>query len=200
MEKPADTTYPIHEVLRQRWSPRAFADRPVEPERLRSLLEAARWAPSSNNEQPWSFLIATREQPEEFAKLLDCLVEGNRIWAQHAPVLMLSLAKLRFADDGDPNRHALHDVGLAAANLVVQATASGLQVHQMAGFQMEKARAAFQIPENYEPVAALAIGYPGDPASLPDRLRARELAPRKRKLLSEFVFSGRWGAPSNLIG
>ncbi len=133
MEKPADAQYPIHDLIKRRWSPRAFSDRPVERDILRSLLEAARWAPSSNNEQPWNFIVATKDDQAEFSRLLSCLVEGNSLWAQHAPVLMVSVARMSFEDDGKPNRHAFHDVGQAVANLIVQATTLGLMVHQMAG-------------------------------------------------------------------
>ena len=199
MEKPAETQYPIHDLLRRRWSPRAFSDRRVDPAIMRSLLEAARWAPSSYNEQPWSFIVATRDDPVEFGRLLSCLVEGNIQWAQHAPVLMVSVARLYFEDDGKPNRHAFHDVGLAVANLIVQATALGLVVHQMAGIFPDKIRELYGIPEGYEAVAGIALGYPGDPQSLPEELRKRELAPRERKPLTEFVFSGRWGRTSPLV-
>lgn len=198
-EKLAETTYPIHELLRSRWSPRAFADKLPAPEQLLSLMEAARWAPSSNNEQPWSFIVATKQSPIEFAQLLDCLVEGNRVWAQQAPVLMLSVARLRFQEDEQLNRHALHDVGLAVGNLLCQATALGLMVHQMAGFDAEKARRAFRIPSGFEPVAAMAVGYHGDPDNLPERLRERERAPRSRKDLADFVFAGKWCEPSPLL-
>lgn len=202
MEKLADSKHPIHDLLRRRWSPRVFSDHAVEPEKLRSLLEAARWAPSSYNEQPWSFFVATKENPVEYERLLSCLVEGNQRWAKRAGVLMLSVAKLHFERPpgrGTPNRHAFHDVGLAVENLVVQATALGLVVHQMAGFHLEKARELFRIPEGYEPVAAIALGYAGDPATLPEPLRERELAPRTRKPLEEFVFTGQWGQTSPLV-
>ena len=199
MEKSAETQYPIHELLRRRWSPRAFSDRRVDPAIMRSLLEAARWAPSSYNEQPWSFIVATKDDTAEFSRLLSCLVEGNIQWAQHAPVLMVSVARLSFEDDGKPNRHAFHDVGLAVANLIVQATALGLVVHQMAGILPDKIRKLYGIPEGYEAVAGIALGYPGDPQSLPEGLRKRELAPRERKPLTEFVFSGSWGQTSPLV-
>src|SRR5213593_4411938 len=120
MDKLAQAQYPIHDLLQKRWSPRAFSAQPVESDKLRSLWEAARWAPSSYNEQPWSFIVATKEDPAEHARLLSCLVEGNIQWAQHAPVLMVSVAKLYFDEDHERNRHAFHDVGLAAANLVIQ--------------------------------------------------------------------------------
>ena len=199
MEKLAETQYPIHDLLRRRWSPRAFSDRRVEPDKLRSLWEAARWAASSFNEQPWSFIVATKEDEAEYARLLSCLVEGNIEWAQHAPVLMVSVARLSFEEDGKPNRHAFHDVGQAAANLTVQATALGLMVHQMAGILPDKIRELYGIPEGYEAVAGIALGYPGDPQALPERLRQRELAPRERKPLPEFVFTGHWGRTSPVV-
>ena len=199
MEKPADAQYPIHELVRRRWSPRAFSDRRVEPDTLRSLLEAARWAPSSNNAQPWSFLVATKGDPSEHGRLSSCLVEGNSLWAQHAPVLMVSVARMSFEDDGAPNRHAFHDVGQAVANLIVQATALGLVAHQMAGFHPEKVRELYGVPKEFEPVAAIALGYPGDPESLPERLKKRELATRERKSLTEFVFTSCWGKTSPVV-
>jgi nitroreductase len=199
VEKPADPQYPIHDLIKRRWSPRAFSDRPVERDTLRSLLEAARWAPSSNNEQPWSFLVATKDDQAEHSRLLSCLVEGNSLWAQHAPVLMVSVARMSFEDDGKPNRHAFHDVGQAVADLTVQATALGLAVHQMAGFHPDKVRELYGVPKEFEPVAAIALGYPGDPQSLPDKLRTRELAPRERKPLTGFVFTGRWGKTSSVV-
>jgi nitroreductase len=195
MGKPADTLYPIHDLLRQRWSPRAFDDRPIEPEKLRSLCEAARWAPSSNNEQPWRFIVANKDYETEWNRLFACLVEGNRKWAYRAPVLILSVASLNFEDDSTPNRHAFYDTGMAVENLVLQATALGLAAHQMAGFDVEKARADLKIPSGYEPVAMIAVGYPGELASLPDRLRERELQLRNRRPISEWTFSGQWGTP-----
>jgi nitroreductase len=198
MEKPAKTQYPIHDLLMRRWSPRAFAERPVEPDTLRSLFEASRWAPSSNNEQPWRFLVASKESKADWDRLFACLVEGNQKWAHRAPVLMLSVARLKFGD-GSPNRHAFYDTGMAVENLVIQATALGLFIHQMAGFRVDQARVECKIPDGYEPVAMIAVGYPGDPATLPDYLRERELKPRERNSISEFVFSGSWGIPSPAV-
>jgi nitroreductase len=199
MHKPAPTDVPLHMLIRDRWSPRAFSDKLVSPEVLRSLFEAARWAPSSNNQQPWTYIVATKDDPENFDKILSTLVEFNAGWAKHAPVLALSVAQIKVPKDGSPNRVALHDVGSASAQLTFEAVARGLFVHQMAGFDPEKARRVFSIPQDWEPVAAMAIGYPGDPQTLPDRLRDRELAPRTRKPLSEFVIAGTWGHTAPFI-
>jgi nitroreductase len=186
---------PIHELLASRWSPRAFDDRSVDTDLLRMLFEAARWAPSSNNEQPWRFIVATKDREADWARLFDCLVEGNRRWAFRAPVLVLSIASMHFQYNGRPNRHAFHDTGLATQNLVLQAAVHGLMARQMAGFDLEKTRADLQIPSGYEPVAMIAIGYPGDPAVLPEQLRERELQPRSRRPIEEWTFSGQWGIP-----
>jgi len=192
-EKKATTDYPIHELLAQRWSPYAFQDRPAAEADLRSLFEAARWAASSYNEQPWSFLVATRDDPEEFGRLLSCLVEQNQAWAKAAPVLALGVVSLKFSRNNQDNRAAVHDLGLAAGNLVVEATARGLSVHQMIGILPDKAREIYQIPGHSEAWTALAIGYKGDPSKLPDALKQRDLMPRQRKPLSQFVFTGKWG-------
>jgi len=191
--KAARAEYQIEDVLGRRWSPRAFSARPVGQEKLLRLFEAARWAPSSGNDQLWSFVVATAKNPVEHERLASCLNERNRRWAGRAPVLMLSVARMRFARNGRENRHAFHDLGLAVGNMLAQATAMGLYVHQMAGFDRDAARRKLGIPEEHEPVAAIAIGYPGDLGDLPDDLRKRELAPRERKPVAEFAFSERWG-------
>lgn len=194
MSAAGDFQHKIHPLHQQRWSPRAFADRPVEPEKLATLLEAARWAPSCYNEQPWSFILGTRQEtPETYEKILSCLVEANQAWAKSAPVLLLSVAQLTFKKNQKPNRHAYHDVGLAAGNFVTEATHAGLYVHQMGGFDVEKARETFQIPEGYDPVAAIAVGYLGDPSQLPEKYQSIEQAPRTRKPLQDFVFTESWG-------
>jgi nitroreductase len=190
---------PVHDLIKERRSPLAYSERSVGREELRSLLEAARWAASSYNQQPWHFIVATKEDLREYERLLGCIVPANALWAASAPVLMLSVAKLTYDSNGAPNRHALYDVGQATANLAIQATALGLALHQMGGFDMERARKEFSIPEGYEPVAAIAVGYPGDPASLPESLRARASAPRTRRELGEFVFTGRWGKTSPAV-
>ncbi len=193
MRKPAPSDFPVHELIRERWSPRAFADKPVPQDVLRSIFEAARWAPSSNNEQPWAYLVATRDDKENFEKALSVLVEFNINWAKSAAALAIAVARLTFAKNNAPNRNAQYDTGAASALLSVEATARRLAVHQMAGFDPEKARQVFGIPAGWEPIAALAIGYPGDPASLPQPLKDREFAPRTRKPITEFVMAGHWG-------
>jgi nitroreductase len=185
--------HPVQELIAQRWSPYAFADRAVPREDLLSLFEAARWAPSSYNEQPWSYIVATRDDADGFAKVLSCLVEGNQVWAKAAPVLALGCTSLRFARNGQPNAAAVHDLGLASENLVLEATARGLVVHQMIGIVPDRARAIYLIPDGVQPLTGLAIGYAGDPAILPEQLRARDAARRPRKPLSAFVFGGAWG-------
>jgi nitroreductase len=187
MKKLAYNEYPIHELLEGRWSPRAFSNSPVEKNKLLSVLEAARWAPSSYNEQPWNFIVARKETQEGYNKLLECLLEGNRKWAKNAPVLMLSIAKLNFEESGEPNRHAFHDVGLAVANLIIQAEHLKLHTHQMAGIDIEKTIKTFDIPNTHQPVAAIAIGYYGESEELPENLKERELSERVRKPLDEIV-------------
>lgn len=199
MQKSATIDHPVHDLIRERWSPRAFSAKSVPHDVLRSLFEAARWAPSSNNEQPWAFIVATQEDPQSHCKMLSTLVEFNQSWAKHAPVLAIAVSKLAFARNGSPNRNAFYDTGAAVAYLTIEAAVRGLFVHQMAGFDPQKAIELFSIPTGWEPIAAFVIGYPGDPHSLPDPLRERELAPRSRKPLAEFVMSGSWGQPAPFL-
>lgn len=199
MNKNAATDHPIQELLRARWSPYAFDARPVAASDLRSLFEAARWAASSYNEQPWHYLVATREQPAEFERLLSCLVEGNQAWAKTVPVLAIGVASLTFKLNGKPNKAAIHDLGAAACSLTVEATARGLMVHQMIGIVPDRARELYAIPDGHEAVTGIAIGYLGDSTKLPEKLKERDLAMRTRKPLREFVFQGQWGAASGVI-
>ena len=199
-KRPAPAAVPIHELISHRWSPRAFDPRSVELDKLRTLFEAARWSASSYNAQPWYFIVATKDDPENFKKVLDSFVEFNQGWAKNAPVVALSVAGLKMTHDGSQNRHAFHDVGQAAATLALQATALGLQIHQMAGIVPDKAREIFGIPPDYEAVAGFAIGYPGDPLTLPEgRLRDNETGQRQRKPVSSFVFTGKWGQTSPYV-
>jgi len=193
MSNPAPVEFPVNELIQNRWSPRAFSDKQVPQEALRSLFEAARWAPSSSNEQPWAYIVATKDDTENFEKSLGALVEFNANWARKAPVLVIAVAQLAFAKNNAPNRNAQYDVGAASLQLSIEATARGLVVHQMAGFDPETAKEAYDIPQGWEPIAAMAIGYPGDASSLPEPLQSREKAPRSRKRIREFVMSGQWG-------
>jgi nitroreductase len=197
--KKAVTDYPIQHALADRWSPYGFEERVVTQADLCSLFEAARWAASSYNEQPWNYCVATKENPKEFEQLLSCLVEANQAWAKAAPVLVLGVVSLRFAKNQKDNRAAVHDLGLASGNLVVEATSRGLSVHQMIGILPDKAREVYQIPEHFEAWTAMAIGYNAAPATMPDALKERDMAPRQRRPLRDFVFSGRWKQPSPLV-
>lgn len=196
MEKSAQTDYPIHELLARRWSPRAFEPRPLDAADLRSLLEAVRWSASSFNEQPWRVIVARREQSSEFEAMLGCLMESNRSWAANAGTLMIMVTKLTFTRNDRPNRVAQHDIGLAAGSLSIQATELGLFVHQMAGIDRDAAREQYSIPEGFEAVTAIAIGYPGQADSLPEGLRDMEAATRSRHPQSAFVFEGGWDQPA----
>lgn len=195
MARQNPVAYPIHDLLVRRWSPRAFADRLVEPEKFRSLMEAVRWSPSSSNEQPWSFLVATKDNPEQFQKMLGCLMEGNRRWVKDAPLLMISVVAKNFARTGKPNHHARHDLGLSVSLMTVQAMSMDLFVHQMAGIEPETARAAYGIPDDHEAVTGIVVGYLGDPATLPEDLHKRELTPSTRKEQPAYVFADQWGQP-----
>jgi nitroreductase len=190
-----DTPKCLHELLERRFSPYAFSSGAVEAEKLRKLFEAARSAPSSYNEQPWRFVVARREDGEAFERLLEALTERNRQWARQAPVLVLSVAKLDFTHNGRPNRHALYDVGQAAAYLTLQATELGLYVHQMAGFDVAKAGQLLDIPEGYEPAAMMAVGYLGDSESREESPRHHDRPRRIRKPLESLLFEGAWGKP-----
>jgi nitroreductase len=193
-EKHAPTSYPIDQEIKRRWSPRVFEEgRPVEREKILTLLEAARWAPSCFNEQPWRYLVFDGTDAEAMDKARACLVDGNA-WALKAPVLMISIARDNFTHNEEPNRTAQHDVGLASENLVVEAVAQGLAAHQMAGFNTAQARTAFHIPEDYTVLAMIAVGYPyrGSLDQLNEKTRASELAPRKRKPMADIAFAGDW--------
>jgi len=185
----------VQGLLEKRFSPYAFSARPVESEKLGKLFEAARLAPSSFNEQPWRFVVARREDGEAFDRLAQTLVDRNRQWAENAPVLVLSIAKVDFTHNGQPNRHAWYDVGQAAAYLTLQATELGLYVHQMAGFDPVKARQLLNIPVGYEPAAMMALGYPGEPESLAEGLRQLDNTRRPRKPLDTLLFAGTWATP-----
>jgi nitroreductase len=179
----------LHELIRTRWSPNQFSSRPIEPEKLRSLFEAARWAASCFNEQPWRYMLATRAEPGQFEKILGLLMERNQQWAKTAWALGFSSGRKTFSHSGKPNRFALHDTGAATANLAIEATALGLRAHFMGGFDTQRARGEFHIPDDFEIGAAFAIGYIDETAPVPVRTR---------KGLDEIVFSRDWGIPATL--
>lgn len=194
--KVAKPDYPILETITQRWSPYSYDGRPVEKEKLRSCLEAARWAASSYNEQPWRFLVAERGNAEEFGKALGCLLEANQVWAKNAGVLMLTAISRNFVRNNNPNRVAEHDLGQAAAYMALQATALGLQMHQMAGISPSKARLAYSVPDGFDVITGIAIGYPGETPDEVDReLMDRDMHGRTRKPIHEIAFTGHWSNP-----
>jgi nitroreductase len=183
-------------IILERWSPRAFSDRDVSPADLRVIFEAARWAPSSYNEQPWRFIVGHRNS-ETYKKIAGVLVPFNQAWAQHAPVLILGVAKTRFSHNDTPNDYAAHDLGAATVLITLQAAALGIATHQMAGFDRDKAREVFHIPENYAIGSVMAVGYQGDPSNLGEHYKGQEQSPRSRKPLSEIVLSG-WDHSADL--
>lgn len=195
--KVAETSRTIHRLIAERWSPRAFdRTKPVSREQLVALFEAARWAPSCFGDEPWRYIVWDRDRDEAaWQKAFDCLTPGNQLWVKNAPILITSIANSAFGHNGKPNRWAQHDTGAASENLVLQAAASGLAAHQMGGFDAEKLRATFGIPAGFTPMAMIAVGHRGNADLLPPDYRARELASRARKPLTEKFFEGGWGAP-----
>ncbi len=198
-EKKLQTDNVIDNLISSRWSPYGFSDQRLSAEQIRSLFEAARWAPSCYNEQPWFYIIATKDDSEEYNKLLSCLTEGNREWARNAPLLVLGVISTKFSRNGEPNRHAQHDLGLASANLTMQAVSMGLAVHQMAGIIPQRAKELYNIPKDYEVMTGLAIGYPDSNADIDEVFRKRDEKRRPRKKLSEFLFESGWGRPAETI-
>ncbi len=191
------STFPDHILLNpgieKRRSTVSFSPKPIEPQKIHLMFEAARWAPSSYNEQPWRFIYGTNDDPGNYGLLIDLLTEGNKEWVKNAPMIILSAAKLDFTLNGNPNFYARHDVGLATQNLMIQAVHMGLMAHPMGGFDMKKAVSSCGIPDSYEPVAMIAVGYPGEINKLPENLLKREKAERVRKPQNDIVFRGKWG-------
>lgn len=175
--------------IKNRWSPRAFKDTPISQEQIDAMFEAARWAPSSFNGQPWRFVYATKENKETWDKLFDALVEFNQNWAKNAYMLVLTTARKTYEHNGKPYKHAWHDVGLAVGNMMNQVTAMGLHMHQMGGFDFEKVRKNINLPDDLEPVSMIAIGYKADPEVLPIDYQDMEKAPQERKDTKDIVFS-----------
>jgi len=192
MDKSAKTEHPISKVLSERWSPRAFNDDIPTEKQLKTLLEAARWAASSYNEQPWRFVVGIKGEGSSYQNIFECLNEFNQAWAKGAPVLLMVCAKEEFSHNGNTNKHFMYDCGAAMSNLCTQATAEGLHVHQMAGIHPDKAKDVLNVPDGFKAITAAAIGFAGDPNQLPDDHKKSELAERKRKPLSEISFLGSW--------
>jgi nitroreductase len=199
METPFSAAGMLHPLLAKRYSPRAFENRAIEPEKLARIFEAARWSASCNNEQPWRFIVGQKGEGDTFERILGVLTENNQRWTKNAPVLMIVCSASLFSANGKPNKWHLYDAGQAAVHLTIQALHEGIYVHQMAGFDPQKAIEAFSIPSDIIPASAIAMGYLGDIASLPEDLQKREHQPRSRKPLNEMVFSGAWGNTSNFI-
>lgn len=201
-EKAANPDHPVMDVIVRRWSPYAYSEKTVADTDLLSIFEAARWAASSYNEQPWRFIVARKNvELAEYERILSCLVEANQAWAKHAPVLALGITMNRFSRNENPNRVALHDLGIAVSQLTMEATSRGLYVHQMAGIDQDKARETFNVPEEAEAQTAIAIGYPAasDAGHVDGELMTRDQGGRSRKPLSEFVWTGDWGRSADFV-
>jgi nitroreductase len=198
MNKKAITSHPINHLAANRWSPRSFLDKPVENEKLISMFEAARWSPSGGNEQPWRFIIG-QNHDETWQKIFSSLDNGNQEWNEHVPVLILAVGYKISSWDGNVSGYFQYDTGQAVAHLSIEAANLGLHVHQMGGFSSDKVMELFEIPDTCQPLTVISVGYLGDAEMLPEKLRQRELQERKRKDLSEILFSGKFGEPAQLI-
>ena len=194
MDKTAKTEFEIHHLMAARWSPRAFESSPVDHKQLKQCLEAARWAASCYNDQPWSFIVAPRDHEARFAGALSCLSKGNQSWATNAGALLFAIARPFFRHNNGHNRHAHYDLGQAVAQFTLQATSLGLSVHQMGGFSPDAVHRNFDVPETHEPLVAIAVGKIGSPDLLPDDLRQRETGERARQPQAEFVHWGQWNS------
>lgn len=184
--------------MRTRWSPYGFVPRALPLADLQGLLEAARWSPSSYNEQPWRLLVARRDEAH-WTRALTCLVEFNRSWARHASVLVIGVVARRFADRDAPNPAAEHDLGLATAHMMLEASARGIASHAMIGIDADHTREVFAVPQGFDPLTAIAFGFAGSPPDFPDKLRDRDAAPRQRHALSDFVYGERFGSASSCV-
>lgn len=198
MENPANTLYKINDTCRLRWSPRAYSDKTIDEEIIRQIFEAARWAPSAFNEQPWRFILGLKGT-ETYEMIRNTLVEFNQIWTEPAPMLVMNIAKKTFDLNGNPNSTHAYDLGQAVSQMVHQAHEDGLYAHQMSGFDPEKARVLFKIPENCIAVSVTAFGYMGDTDHLPENIAEQECKPRERNDFESFVFHDEFGKSSNLF-
>lgn len=198
MQKPAETSQPLIDIIRNRWSPRAFTDQVPAKNILVSLFEAARWAASCNNAQPWRFIVATKDNRAEYDRLLDCFNDRNQSWAITAPVIMITCADKNLPN-GNPSDYGYYDLGAAIAQLTAQASSHGLVVHQAQGILPEKVREEYGVPEDFDICTGVAIGYQGEADVLPDDYAAREVLPRDRKPLDELVFTGGFSETSDIV-
>ena len=195
MEKKAKTKHQIADLIVRRWSPYAFMDKPIEKEKISQLFEAARWAPSAFNEQPWRFIAADKRDPKNFDKMLSCLVDANQAWAKNSALLLILVVSKNSSYNNEPNRWAAHDCGLALENLLLEAVDLSLAAHPMGGFSPDKVRELYDVPQDFEPLVAIAVGYHAGEETISDELKERELSERERKALSETIFAGKWGDP-----
>ena len=195
--KKIETKAAIHELIASRWSGRAYdSERFVSEEDILSLIEAARWAPSCYGDQPWRFIVFNKAINESaWQQAVDCLSEGNRAWAKDAPLLLLSVADSVLSKNGSPNRWAQYDTGASTENLCLQATALGLMMHQMGGYDADKARELFSIPEQFTPMAMMTVGYQLAEDKIPEDMKEREYNERARNTLDENFFDGTWNKP-----
>lgn len=198
MQKPAITQVPIDDTLANRWSGRAYdPNKTISDKDVIALLEAARWAPSCYGDQPWRFIVWNKAtDPEGWQKAFDCLAPGNQGWAKNAPVLLLAAADSIFNHNGSPNRWGQYDTGAASENLCLQAASMGLMAHQMGGFDVNKTREAFNVPEQFALMAMITVGYPADISTVEGEALEREKTPRSRRPLGELFFKGSWGKPA----
>jgi len=195
--KNASTRYPINELIGKRWSGRAYdPERTLTDQQIISLLEAARWAPSCFGDEPWRYIVCNRvTHPDAWQMALETLNESNRVWVSNAPVIILGFANTVMKHNGKPNRWGEYDTGAATMSLCLQATAMGMMLHQMGGYDVDKVRTSFKVPDTFTPMAILSIGYQLPVDSIPDALKEREMAPRIRRPLEENCFVASWGTP-----
>jgi nitroreductase len=193
MPNPASSDFDLHPLLRNRFSPRAFLDKSIDRSVLRRIFEAARWSPSCRNDQEWFYIVGIRNEGPDFGRICSILTPKNQEWASRAAVLMILCGRVTFADGTTPNKWHAYDCGQSAAHLTFQAASEGVSVHQMAGFDAQKAISDLSIPQGFVPISAIAMGYEGDVSQLPADFAEREKAPRARRPQKEFVFGGTWG-------
>ena len=186
--------HPVHELITKRWSPYAYSNKLIPPDDLRSIFEAARWAASSFNEQPWRYIVTKRDDEEAFAKALSCLMESNQPWAKECGALGFGCVSTTFARNGKTNRVAEHDLGLATGNLTLEATKRGVYIHQLGGIYVNKVKEVFGLPEGFVAVTGIALGYLDESGNAPEEIQKRDAGERKRRPLGKYVFGTAWGS------